>query len=66
MGNKTDEYIRADIADDLAKKLVNLIPICPYHGPDCWCVQCEAIDEAKCSVRRYRENSNKEEERDEQ
>ena len=54
MGEKT--YIRADIADDMAKKLINLIPFWPYHGPDCWCVKCEAIDEANDSVRRYRAN----------
>ena len=48
------------IADDMAVKLLRLIALCPYHGTDCWCVKCEAIDEAKSSVRRYRAaNSNK-------
>ena len=44
------------IADDMAVKLLRLIALCPYHGTDCWCVTCEAIDEAKSSVRRYRAN----------
>ena len=61
MDKKT--YIRKDIADDMAKKLLRLIALCPYHGTDCWCVKCEAIDEAKDSVRRYRAaNSNQQEE----